>query len=680
MKKTLIAVLLLLAVLTSVGLAACNNDTPTPDGSKTLTDIEIVKQPTKLTYTEGEYFDISGIKVEAIYSDGSRLDVTSKVTTNADGKALKASTKSVFVIYKETIDGKEYMKNKAISITVQAEEVIHPDVITDYVPTSAELPHNVIKTSDAAMLFYTNYDSTTMKCEAYLELTPDATDANKGTFVFGEMTGHPDKAYKMGKLTGTYVIDGDKMTLQSAKLYIGTKPGTEEIISSKYSNASKEIATIVKEGDKIVGLNFGKMSGDDKFWGWSKSKAAAFVENLSTAHNLSADTAYMEVVNNNTMSANMKSYYIVESATLDGIETLINPNGYFVGDKLNLPETLTASVKYVGTEAAVLLANNFAVNIKRGDELLAADVALEKGDKLTITVDGVATDIALTVKDVPVSKTLTSIEITTAPTKTDYAPGEKFDPTGMKVTAKYSTGAEDDVVIDDLTKLTITIGEADYKDVLLSAATTVNVSYTEGDVTVQAVGGQAITVTFNYVEPRTIATTSTANYTFITYCKKANNQEAMATVELFGDLTAGGKYQTTILYTKKSGSTVKFYNLAYIGTYTVSDGKINFAAPLFLTNTDTNTTMWYNNTEKALSDETYKANKELIDTNGITATITKDGDNVTSISFAASADDITSSFFMYDTKGTEVVCELVVDHTISATFEEKLPDVFKANA
>ncbi|MBQ3145255.1 MAG: bacterial Ig-like domain-containing protein [Clostridia bacterium] len=38
-------------------------------------------------------------------------------------------------------------------------------------------------------------------------------------------------------------------------------------------------------------------------------------------------------------------------------------------------------------------------------------------------------------------KTLTSIEITTAPTKTVYEEGEKFDKSGMVVTAKYSDGS-----------------------------------------------------------------------------------------------------------------------------------------------------------------------------------------------------------------------------------------------
>lgn len=678
MKKTLVAALMIAILAFSVCLVACNNDEQlSVDDVVTLKDIEIVSQPTKLEYNEGDVLDLTGLKVNAVYSDNSKKDVTDKVTTNLGQNPLKASNKSFFVIYKETIDGKTITKNKSISITVIAEEVIHPEVIKDYNPTSAELPHNVIKTSTAAMLFYTNYDSSSMKCESYLELTPDATDANKGTFVFAEMSGFTDKLYKLGKLTGTYVIEGDKMTLQALKLYVGTKADGETLLTGKYSDATKEVATIDKNGDAIVGLNFGKMSGNDKFWGWSKTKASSFVEGTATAHDLSADTVYMEVVNNNTMSDNMKSYYIVESATLDGIENMINVNGYFVGDKLNLPAELVASVKYSGFDTNYSLANNFTVNVKRGDELLAADVALEKGDKLVVTVDGVETSIDLDIKDVPVEKTLVGIEITTAPTKTEYKVGEKFDPAGMVVTAKYSTGDEDNVVIDDLSKLTLTIGESDYASVVLTADAVVTVSYTEGDVTVFAVGGQAITVVFNYVDPRDIATTSTANYTFVMFAKKATKQLAYATVELFGDMTEG-QYQVTVRYTKdKWATTSKLCSLAYVGTYSVADGKIVFAAPFFISNTDKNTTMWYNDAAKALEDEDFKTKKENVDQKGITADIVMDGDNIANLTFDRTKDDVLNSFFLFDSKENSaacaVVCYIVNDHVIPEEVASLLP-------
>lgn len=73
----------------------------------------------------------------------------------------------------------------------------------------------------------------------------------------------------------------------------------------------------------------------------------------------------------------------------------------------------------------------------------------------------------------PQEKTLTGIEITKAPTRTTYTVGEKFDKTGMKVTAKYSDGSS-----KEITNYTVENG-----DKLVKGQTSVKISYTEGNVT-----------------------------------------------------------------------------------------------------------------------------------------------------------------------------------------------------
>ena len=480
MKKSILAIILALILTLTMCLASCagtgdNSTSGRPTlTAKTLTDIEIEKMPTKLTYEEGEVLDLTGIKVNAVYSDNTKTDVTSKITTNLGTNPLKATNKSFFVIYKETVEGKTITKNKSISITVKAEEIIKPTRTVDFVPSAADLPHNAIKTSTAESVFYTYYDSTSMKSEAYLELNSDATDKTKGTFTFVEMVGHVADVenYKMGKLVGDYTIDGDKMTLQSRELHLVKNLNDEAADaanSSKWDNATKEVATIVKDGDKITGLNFGKMSGTDTFWGWSKSKASSFLEGLSTSYNLGADEVYMAVVNDHALSANMKSYYVPASVSIRDIDEILTAKTYFAGDKLVLPSNIVALVTYVvpeGSDASQTknftdcpLASGYTVAVKRGDTTVDITSELQEGDKIIITVDGVSGEFDIGVKPTPTAKTLTAIEVTTAPTKTTYRIGEKFDPTGMVVTAKYSTGEADNVTISDLSKLSMTIGE-----------------------------------------------------------------------------------------------------------------------------------------------------------------------------------------------------------------------------
>lgn len=81
------------------------------------------------------------------------------------------------------------------------------------------------------------------------------------------------------------------------------------------------------------------------------------------------------------------------------------------------------------------------------------------------------------------SVTLTGLEITTPPTKTDYKPGEIFDPTGMVVTATYSNGAK-------LENPAYTVAPS---GALAVGTTTVTITYSEGGITKTAT--QAISVT-----------------------------------------------------------------------------------------------------------------------------------------------------------------------------------------
>lgn len=67
---------------------------------------------------------------------------------------------------------------------------------------------------------------------------------------------------------------------------------------------------------------------------------------------------------------------------------------------------------------------------------------------ITITYKGKTTTVAITVQKVdplPEVKTLEKIEVTTMPTKKVYNEGEKFDPTGMVITATFQDGTTENV-------------------------------------------------------------------------------------------------------------------------------------------------------------------------------------------------------------------------------------------
>ena len=97
-------------------------------------------------------------------------------------------------------------------------------------------------------------------------------------------------------------------------------------------------------------------------------------------------------------------------------------------------------------------------------------------------------NVDLTIQDnsgggeTPTDKTLSSIDVTKAPTKTSYTAGEKFDKSGMVVKATYSDGTT-----KEITGYSYTPSGA-----LSTSDSKVTISYTEGGVTKTAT--QAITV------------------------------------------------------------------------------------------------------------------------------------------------------------------------------------------
>jgi len=72
---------------------------PSDPVTKTLTKIQITKQPTKTSYKIGETFDPSGMKVVAVYSDGTQQEVTN-YTYSPSGQ-LTVNDKKIIITYRE---------------------------------------------------------------------------------------------------------------------------------------------------------------------------------------------------------------------------------------------------------------------------------------------------------------------------------------------------------------------------------------------------------------------------------------------------------------------------------------------------------------------------------------------------------------------------------------------------
>ena len=87
----------------------------------------------------------------------------------------------------------------------------------------------------------------------------------------------------------------------------------------------------------------------------------------------------------------------------------------------------------------------------------------------------------------PEETKLTAIKVTVEPTKVEYILGEKFDPTGMVVTATYTKG-DGTTATEVIPNADLTISPA----TLTTGDTSVTIAYSENDVV--AVTTQAVTV------------------------------------------------------------------------------------------------------------------------------------------------------------------------------------------
>lgn len=72
--------------------------TTIPTDAGTCTGIQLSSLPTKLTYNEGDLFELDGIRVMATYSSGALIDVTSLCTCTVD-TPLQATTTSATISY-----------------------------------------------------------------------------------------------------------------------------------------------------------------------------------------------------------------------------------------------------------------------------------------------------------------------------------------------------------------------------------------------------------------------------------------------------------------------------------------------------------------------------------------------------------------------------------------------------
>ena len=243
-------------------------------------------------------------------------------------------------------------------------------------------------------------------------------------------------------------------------------------------------------------------------------------------------------------------YHEPQPKTLTNIEITKMPNKtvYNEGEKFD-PTGMEVTATYSDNTRAVITNYTYSPtgSLKTTDKKVTISYTegnITKTAEINITVNGTPP---------PVEKNLTNIKITKMPNKTVYNEGEKFDPTGMEVTATYS----------DNTRAVITNYTYSPTGSLKTTDKKVTISYTEGNITKTA----EINITVNGTPPPV-----EKNLTNIKITKMPNK-----TVYNEGEKFDPTGMEVTATYSDNTRAVITNYTYSPTGSLKTTDKKVTIS-------------------------------------------------------------------------------------------------------
>lgn len=258
-------------------------------------------------------------------------------------------------------------------------------------------------------------------------------------------------------------------------------PGGTNYLYTNTSNNGTRIGTSATNGS-LWTIENGPSAGEF----YLKSNANRYLSRYGT-------TDFRSYTSTGT-NANLVLYKLVSTSGQEIVEATsmsISPNGpisVLVGDTVTFTPTLNGgsgdyekTINWVSSNTSVSAS---PANSEDGEQVSVPVLAVGSTTITGTVVNPGSASASITIN----AKEVSSIAVTTVPTKTTYSEGESFDPSGMVVTATYS----------DSSTANVTSGCTFAPDPLTEDTTEVTISY-GGKTATQAITVNQITdVTFNY--------------------------------------------------------------------------------------------------------------------------------------------------------------------------------------
>ena len=362
-----------------------------------LTDLTITKYPTKREYFEKESLDLTGLEVEATYSDGSKEKIaTSAFTVSGFDSTSPVKRQVVTLSY----------GGKSISFTVDIIEIRLTGL--EIVKYPAKTVYVVGETLDLTGLEIESiYNNGTRQKEDLA--TAEISGFNSSKPVKGQEVVIRIKG--MRAVVRVDIVSKALASIQITKLPVKTTYLVGETadwrgleVTGTYNDGTKEVLSV--GGNHITGFDSSKPLKGQKITVTVNGLTATFTVDI-------------------------------EGKVLESIRVVKDPQKrvYKVGESLNVTGLLVYAKYADGSEESISL-----------DRLTLTGFDSSKPVReqiVTIAFEGKTTTFIVEIID----RTLSGIEIRSLPTKTNYKVGEALSLDGLSVYGLYNNDSEEKLVI-----------------------------------------------------------------------------------------------------------------------------------------------------------------------------------------------------------------------------------------
>ncbi len=428
-----------------------------------LTAIEVITPPIKTQYIENEILDLTGMVIQARYQNGDIEIITSDnyVITPLLTEPLEITNTSILISYTKN----EITKTVSYPIEVEEEIVLSSLQITR-APTKIQYIEN--ETLDLTYMIvlakYTNGDALVITDQDYTT-EPSITDALTASHT---------------NIVITYTKDGITKTvsqpIEVQEILLSSIEVTSPIIKTQYiENENLDLTGLV------ITANY--QNGDTKILTSDKYITIPSITEALEVSDTNVVISYTE--DGITKTAN-QSIEVEEEVLLSSIEITTPPtkNKYIKNETLDLTG-LVITARYTNGDTKILTSADYTTVPSLTKSLQISDTNI----LLSYTEDGIIKTVNQSIE--VEEKLLSSIEITTPPTKLQYIENEIIDLTGMIVVARYTNGDTKLLTSADYTTVPSSTDELQTSD------TNILLSYTENGITKTV--NQAIEVKSNKV-------------------------------------------------------------------------------------------------------------------------------------------------------------------------------------